>query len=77
VRDYCSGAYNREYLIPKAAFRRAFKALGGSATVMPVLLAKGLAKAENARSAKYQVKRQLRPGLRMRVYCVSAAILKR
>ena len=66
-----------EYLIPKVTFGRAFRSIGGSTRVMPALLAEDLAKAENARAAKYQVKRQLRPGLRLRVYCISAAILKR
>jgi hypothetical protein len=68
---------DHEYLIPKAAFRREFKTLGGPATVMRALFDQGLAKAANARAGKFQVKRQLRPGLRMRVDCVSAAILKR
>ena len=68
---------DREYLIPKAAFHRAFKTMGGPAAVMRALFDQGLTKAENARAGKFQVKRQLRPGLRMRVYCVSAAILKR
>ena len=68
---------DHEYLIPKAAFRREFKSLGGPAKVMRALVAQGLAKAENARAGNFQVKRQLRPGLRVRVYCVSAAILKR
>jgi hypothetical protein len=44
---------------------------------MRALVEQGLAKAENARAGKFQVKRQLGPGLRMRVYCVSASILKR
>ena len=35
-----------EYLIPKAAFRREFKSLGGPAKVMRALFAQGLAKAE-------------------------------
>lgn len=67
---------DRAYLIPKAAFGRAFNAMGGSATVMRILFAKGFAKAEDAPSGKFKVKRYLRPGLRMRVFCISASILK-
>jgi hypothetical protein len=67
----------REFLFPKAAFDRLCQPLGGSVKVIQALHAEGLAQCENAAAGKYQVKRQLRKGLRLRVYCLSAAILRR
>ena len=65
-----------EYLIPPDVFRREFGSAGGPQLIIPVLAAQGLAKIDNACSRKYQLKRQLRPGLRVRMYCLSSAILE-
>ena len=49
--------------------------LRGSRAIMPVLLKEGLARVENAREKKFQVKRQIGVDLRIRVYCIKAGIL--
>ena len=65
-----------EYLIPKAAFDKLTRTLGGPVVVARDLNAKGVLQCENAAKGKYQIKRQLSPQLRMRVYCVSSSITR-
>jgi hypothetical protein len=70
-----NGEHCLEFLIPKPAFERAFADFGGSKVIVPALIKERLAVAENPLKRKFQVKRQIGPDLRLRVYCIKGPIL--